>query len=151
VRGKGERTLKDAITFKVYPESVHGLWFECSIHPSVRSLRQAVKEQSGNPTGSGVRGMVQHFRRVRKGRMTKQLGHIHLVKSELHAEVLSHESTHAALNWARAMNIDVTDQSADVSGFAMSEDSGEERFAYAVGRICSQLSHMVWEHNLVSN
>lgn len=138
------------IQFRVYPESVYGFWFDCTIYRTAKHLRKAVKNRGGNPTNDGVRGIVQHFRVIRNGRYTKQLGHIHLCESDLSAEVLSHESAHAALNWADHMKINVRDQTPDKTGFGMSEDSGEERFAYALGRICSQLSHQVWEHDLVA-
>lgn len=139
------------IRFRVYPESVHSFWFDCTIYPTVDAMRKAIKRFNGNLTGNDVRGMVNHFRDMRKGKIiTKRIGHIRLYRGDLSAEVLSHESAHAALHWAEWMGINVNDHSADATGFEMSQESGEERFAYALGRICAQMSCMVWKHDLVA-
>lgn len=135
------------IKFRVYPESVYGFYFDCVVYSDQSGFRVACKAHNGTDPGDDCRGIVLSSRTIRNGRFTKRLGRISLVQGNLDAEVLSHESVHAALRWAEAMKLNITEQGADEKN--MASDCGEERFAYAVGRICAQMSDAMWEHGLV--
>lgn len=139
--------MQQSIQFRLYPESIHGFYFECVIYPSQKLFRKACHSRNGHDPGDDCRAVVQPSRTYRNGRLTKRLGYINFVNTDLSAEVLSHESVHAALRWAEAMRIDVKDY--DGKGLAMDAECGEERFAYAVGRICAQISDAVWQNGLI--
>lgn len=135
---------KKIIQFPIYPESVHGFYFRVLIYPTRKMMYRGVKSRGSVPD-DGMRGMVQHLRHK------KQLGYINLCRGHLDAEILSHESAHATLAWATAMKVNPLDRAVDEGEITtMAVDCGEERFAYALGRVVGQLSLAAWEYHLVT-
>ena len=140
------------IKFRVYPESVHGFYFDVSIHPTVERMRkfaERTKAMRGN--FDNAEAAVCGFSKGEQdenGRIawSKTLGAMVFYQKRLGMEIITHECTHAALRWMEAKKFNALDRSGDyVEGEA---SDNEERFCYALGRIAAQIAEKCWEHNL---
>ena len=139
--------MKKIIKFRVYPESIHGFYFEVGIYPNIERMRAAAKRNGGKTSNFENAGAVTCGFRVghidageSKIRWTKQLGLIAFNRCEIDAEIVAHESTHAAIRWMEEKRVPF-----DIGKSALVEDKGgmahdtEERFCYAVGKITNQI------------
>lgn len=147
---------KKIIKFRVYPESVHGFYFDVEIHPTATSMRRTAKREGSDSSSffdaDGATLGFQHYIWDEKRKthvLRKTLGMIVLHRGRLDAEVLAHESAHAAIRWMEAMRLNMgmrTDPFADRP--MQDEMSNEERFCYALGRMTAQISDQCWKQGL---
>ena len=70
------------------------------------------------------------------------LGEIHFAKKYVATEVITHESTHAALYWAQQLRILKGIKAEPSNGSASPE---EELLCYATGRLAKQISERLWK------
>ncbi len=80
---------------------------------------------------------------------TRDIGHIHLISEALGSEAISHEATHAAIGWAREVELD-PNKIFDLSGTGSVSDENE-RFCYAQGQITRQIVNKCYKFNLFTN
>jgi len=143
------------ITFKVYPEKQgrnFGWYFVIKIYPDKETFNHAVNKR-GHENLEFTRGLTtchQAFLVSENGTEERKqdIGHIHLYRDCLGSETISHEATHAAIGWAREVEINPLDIfNMDGSGNVTDEN---ERFCYAQGQITRQIVEKCYELNLYS-
>lgn len=140
------------IKFRVYPESVHGFYFNVRIYRDQESMQKAAeygggKRKNFSNAAAVVRGLKRGRRTDRGIAWKKQLGTIYFYKDCVGTEVITHESTHAALRWAEEKKFNVVDRNGPdyIAGDAC---DNEERFCYALGKIAAQIASKCWAHKL---
>lgn len=139
---------RSLIKFRVYPESRRGFYFEVRIYSTLKEMRDGLNKLCGNNSTffkdalAGVKGFQQKGWR-NKGRLTwsKTLGVIAFNQQHIGTEVVSHESTHAAIAWMRAKELRLYADD-------YVTDDNEERFCNAVGVIAKQIVAQCYKHNL---
>ncbi len=135
------------VTFKVYPDPDRPSFFEVRVYRTLGAMRGAL-------TRAGVRDNVHTWACVtpwvrdsyKKGRAPVRLpdiGRIYLARRCGSIEVIAHESTHAGAHWERicargTCNLGSNDH----------DSRREERMAYAVGRIASQIGAELYKRRL---
>jgi hypothetical protein len=144
--------MKKIIRFRVYPESVHGFYFEVEIHPTLARMRKAANRRKPghnfNDAEAVATGYTKGFVKE-DGRIawSKTLGCIFFHRAGCFSEIVAHECTHAALRWAEAMKFNVIDRD-DANYIAGNACDNEERFAYALGRMVSQITAKTYEYKI---
>jgi hypothetical protein len=126
---------KPVATFRVYPDWPSRLHYRVRVFRTVAEMLAYVRRgRDPRQIGRFCKGLVRTWTRISfKGRRSwtaPEMGEIVLAKNWLGSELLSHESTHAALGWARRrkLNLQAEGRGRDVS-------REEERLCYGLGKI----------------
>ena len=141
------------VRFRVYPESVHGFYFDVEVYPTQKQMQKRAERLKPHlhggfmDTDAAVLGFSKGYVGA-DGRCvwSKTLGTIVFHRERLGVNVISHECTHAALRWMEAMKFNVTDRGENyVEGEA---SDNEERFCYALGRMTAAIGDQFWKYDL---
>lgn len=136
-----KRHQQGILTFRVYPESKRH-YYEVFVWPSMTKMRDYLREYT-----KGWRTVIACVLwpsdakyRHRRGR----LGEIHFNIRHLGTDTLTHEATHAALEWARMLKLDVHNP---VDPIAANKD--EERLCEAIGMITHQIESVLIDQSFI--
>ncbi|MEO5859168.1 MAG: hypothetical protein ABIR33_09495 [Pyrinomonadaceae bacterium] len=148
--------MKRVIKFRIYPESVHGFYFDVEIHPTVKAMRRTAQREGADSSNfldaDGATLGFRHYAWDDKRKthvLRKTLGLMVFHRDRLDAEVLAHESGHAAIRWMEAMRLDLEMRKDPMADRPMQDEmANEERFCYALGRMAAQISDQCWKHGL---
>lgn len=117
--------------FSVYPEDGRE-YYSVQVWPSRRLMREYIAATAPHtPTGRIIACVLWPAKR-----RPRHIGEIHFNTRDLGQDTISHEATHAALEWARRQGLDV-DNPLDPD--AANDD--EERFCEAL----AALTYQIWE------
>lgn len=125
-------------SFRVYPEGERQ-WYTVHVWSTRRLMREHIKTAHPSLNVSQVIACVLWPVR----RRPRHIGEIHFNQRDLGQDTISHEATHAALEWARRQGLDVHNP---VDPDAANED--EERFCDALGTIAHQIGEALSAHKL---
>lgn len=122
----------EVFTFKVYPE-MKRLHFQVYVWNNRRDMRAYLK---GGYPGKGLNKVLACVTWPDSGEKSKNgcIGEIHFNRQDLSTEIVAHESTHAAIRWARYIGLNIVE---DVTSLVAPDT--EERFCYALGAIVEQI------------
>lgn len=127
------------IVFRLWPER-GSLFVRVVVHPTKKALHARYRTDcpDGRPLGRDCIGRCTevHLASTRPSggwRRDPCIAEVHLIRSQLGMEVITHELFHATCAWARRVGFPVARLVAEDS---VNED--EERIAYVHGRLCRQ-------------
>lgn len=130
------------LTFRVYPEGRR--WhYDVFVWPTVSAMREHVKPHTADWRSviACVLWPISSSDRPRRN----CLGEVHFSRRHLGPDTISHEATHAALQWARKIGL-VIDSAVD----ATETDPDEERLCEAIGTITHQIQAVLREHKILT-
>jgi len=142
--------------FRIYPEAGSGLFYRVRVFQSERTLRHYLKSGPVARTlGHYGRAMCSNWLRIRidesgRQRLQPDMGEILLTVRNLGTEVITHECTHAALNWSQRVGFDPFD-SKQKRGRLVSASVGEERFCYGLGQMARQIAVQGYKRGLIQD
>jgi hypothetical protein len=121
----------------VYPNRPSRLHYRVLVFRNVAEmLTYARRRENPSRPGRFCKAMVSTWTRLTfvsgRERTQPELGEMLFAKRWLGSEVLSHESTHAALGWARRAGV-------NPGANDLPRRGDEERFCYALGQTIRQL------------
>lgn len=130
------------ITFRLYPERGSHLFCRVNVwrdHAEmVRYWKRArgIQFASANAGAAAMATGIEHyqFRKGKPPRKTGEFCEINCHRERLDAEIVTHETTHAALRWRARVKLQVEREPDFESPRDVSD--AEERFCYALGRMC---------------
>lgn len=134
-------------TFRVYPDrsftGKRGYYFTVNIFKTYKELRARIKENGSTWDTRRTLGCCQAWRKMGMnvdGSMSykKEIGEIQLCTKCIGVGTVSHEALHAAMRWCDYKGIKVETCRPDDLPREKCEPE-EERFAYALGDIVSQI------------
>lgn len=126
--------------FRVHPEDGRP-YYSVHVWESRKALRGYLATAD---TGQDVRQVIACCLWPRRRRPV-HIGEIHLNRQDLDQGTISHEATHAALQWARKVGL-VIDSAVD----ATETDPDEERLCEAIGTITHQIQAVLREHKMLT-
>lgn len=153
---KKEWPVDQIAGFKVYPREDDGWdhFYYVRVFRGVRSMRLFINK-GNNRRGASLEclGFCSSWHRLsritlERGRIKTdlKLGEIMLNRENLGARVVTHEMTHAALGYARAMGLSVN----KLGPNAGSVSGDEEIVCYAVGDMTARAYRRLYEYGLVT-
>ncbi|NBW21723.1 MAG: hypothetical protein EBR82_78575 [Caulobacteraceae bacterium] len=137
-----KREQHGTITFRVYPEGRR--WhYDVQVWPTVASMREYIRPHATDWRNviACVLWPINSADRPRR----YCLGEVHFCRRHLGLDTITHEATHAALQWARRLNLDVHQGAEEESA-----SPDEERFCEAIGSITQQILHGLKKHNILT-
>jgi len=126
--------------FRVHPEDGRP-YYSVHVWESRKALR---KYLATSDTGQDIRQVIACCLWPRRRRPV-HIGEIHYNRQDLDQGTISHEATHAILEWARRQGLDVHNP---VDPTAANED--EERFCEALGALTYQIGEGLHQASLLS-
>lgn len=120
------------------PRSSRWFWFEVFVWKRRDEMRRAIKDSGVTaPRCEAICRCSRMFRTSKTGNCyyTGMLGQIHFYKDSFRMGVITHECTHAALEWARAAKVDPTERKHAIGCVS----NGEEIFAWVLGNLARQV------------
>lgn len=126
-------------SFRVYPEG-ESQWYTVHVWSTRRLMREHIK--AAHPALNVSQVIACVLWPVR--RRPRNLGEIHFNQRDLGQDTISHEASHAALEWARRQGLDV-DNPVDPEA----ANADEERFCDALGAIAHQIGESLRTYNLL--
>lgn len=125
--------------FRVHPEDGRP-YYSVHVWESRKALRRYLATAD---TGQDVRQVIACCLWPQRRRPV-HIGEIHLNRQDLDQGTISHEATHAVLEWARRQGLDV-DNPVDPNA----ANADEERFCDALGAIAHQIAEALRGQGLV--
>ena len=124
--------------FRVHPEDGRQ-YYSVHVWESRKALRQYL---ATSDTGQDIRQVIACCLWPRRRRPV-HIGEIHLNQQDLDQGTISHEATHAVLEWARRQSLDVHNPSDPAAA-----NDDEERFCEALGAVTYQIGEELSRHGL---
>jgi hypothetical protein len=124
--------------FRVHPEDGRQ-YYSVHVWESRKALRQYL---ATSDTGQDIRQVIACCLWPRRRRPV-HIGEIHLNQQDLDQGTISHEATHAVLEWARRQSLDVHNPSDPAAA-----NDDEERFCEAIGRLVYSIDAQLQENRL---
>lgn len=137
--------------FRVFPEPTSRLHYRVRVFESTAALRKYLTRGRlpwRRSLGRYGRAMCSSWQRLKGGKMSPDCGEILFVKAWLGMEVITHESTHAAVNWANRIKL-TFDRDPIVRGRSKLASPDEERFCYGLGQLAKQIAARLYERKLL--
>lgn len=129
---------------RLYCTSVRGHYVDAFIFPSQKAMYDYIREEGHDPDGCAA--MCLGFTKFNEqGNQTKHIGTLCFYRSKLGSGIVSHECTHAALNWLRLkyprclLGDDLSDTP------VVSPDHPEEYLCWVVGNLVAQFWSRYYE------
>lgn len=139
------------ISFRLYPEGSF-LYCQVNIWPSKKAMQAYVKLPGNKYEACCCGRLVYKIPANRKGRLrrTGLFAEANFHRKRLGVEVMSHEMTHAAFAFAERRGLrlgEAVNKAYRVGGarMTMEIDGPEERFCYALGKMCRQFTQKCYD------
>lgn len=137
------------VTFRLRPEN-RSLYCVVHVWPTRSAMMAHLRRIYGKNVAASLEatsavcngitaGRYRHGRRRTRGIFAE----IECHRERFNSEILVHETTHAAMRWAKRIGLDTTWQN---DGVDVSPD--EERFASGTGRMAAQFNDAMHKHKL---
>jgi hypothetical protein len=144
-------------SFRVFPDPERSrLHFRVKVFRSNRAMRAYLsgRDVRGSLGRYGIALCTTWTRESYRGsrrRMCLDMGEITLAHPHLGTEVVAHECTHAAIQWAQRVGLQpLAEKVSTTRAPGRMASADEERFCYGLGQMAAQIARQLWKRELIA-